>query len=286
MTLRLEWDGKPGRVERLTLPFQTVETINESRVTRERDAGTLFGGDDSQTTERNSLIWGDNKLVMSSLLKNYAGQVKLVYIDPPFDTGRTDFSFRVSVGDESVDKQPSVLEESAYRDTWGRGRESYLSMMYERIVLIHQLLADDGTMYLHCAPNVSHMLKLVCDEIFGPEHFQNEISWKRASGKNDPNRYGRSHEVLLFYSKGESFTWNVQYGPFEDDYVDENYRYTEDGTGRRYRRGDLTAAKPGGDVDYEWHGARPYRGRHWAYSRENMGSPALDVGDSARRFGV
>jgi hypothetical protein len=69
MTLRLEWDGKPGRVERLTLPFQTVETINESRVTRERDAGTLFGGDDSQTTERNSLIWGDNKLVMSSLLK-------------------------------------------------------------------------------------------------------------------------------------------------------------------------------------------------------------------------
>lgn len=270
MTVRLGWDGKPDRVERLTLPFQTVETINESRATRERDTGTLFGGDETQTTERNSLIWGDNKLVVSSLLKSYAGQVKLVYIDPPFDTGRTDFSFRVSVGDESVDKQPSVLEESAYRDTWGRGRESYLSMMYERLVLIHQLLTDDGTLYLHCAPNVSHMLKLVCDEIFGPEHFQNEISWKRASGKNDPNRYGRSHEVLLFYSKGEQFAWNVQYQPFEQDYVDENYRYTEDGTGRRYRRDNLTAAKPGGDVDYEWHGARPYKGRHWAYSRENM----------------
>lgn len=246
MTVRLEWDGKPGRVQRLTLPFQTVETINESRASRERDTGTLFGGDDSQRTERNSLIWGDNKLVVSSLLENYAGQVKLVYIDPPFDTGRTDSSFRVSVGDESVDKEPSVLEESAYRDTWGRGRESYLSMMYERVALIHQLLADDGTMYLHCAPNVSHMLKLVCDEIFGPDHFQNEISWKRASGKNDPNRYGRSHEVLLFYSKGEGFTWNVQHGPFEEDYVDENYRYTEKETGRRYRRGDLTVAKPGG----------------------------------------
>jgi adenine specific DNA methylase Mod len=120
-------------------------------------------------------------------------------------------------------------------------------MMYERLVLIHELLAEDGTLYLHCAPNVSHMLKLVCDEVFGPQNFQNEISWRRASGKNDPNRYGRSHEVLLFYSKGERFTWNVQYGPFEEDYVDENYRYTEEGTGRRYRRGDLTAAKPGGD---------------------------------------
>jgi hypothetical protein len=104
---------------------------------------------------------GDNKLVASSLLKSYAGEVNLVYIDPPFDTGRTDFSFRVSVGDESVDKQQSVLEESAYRDTWGRGRESYLSMMYERLVLIHQLLTDDCTLYLHCAPNVSHTLKLV-----------------------------------------------------------------------------------------------------------------------------
>lgn len=202
MAVRLEWEGKPKQVERLSLPFQIVETINESRATRERDAGGLFATDVDATGKRNQLIWGDNKLVMSSLLAEYAGQVNLVYIDPPFDTGRTDFSFRVAIGDESVDKQPSVLEESAYRDTWGRGRESYLSMMYERLVLVHELLAEDGALYLHCAPNVSHMLKLVCDEIFGPDNFQNEISWKRASGKNDPNRYGKSHEVLLFYSKG------------------------------------------------------------------------------------
>ncbi len=86
MTVRLEWDGKPERVERLHLPFQTVETINESRATRERDTGALFGGDDPPASERNVLIWGDNKLVMSSLLDDYAGKVKLAYIDPPFDS--------------------------------------------------------------------------------------------------------------------------------------------------------------------------------------------------------
>lgn len=136
VAVRLEWEGKPKKVERLSLPFQTVETINESRATRERDAGALFAGGSQVESARNQLIWGDNKLVMSSLIKKHAGEVRLVYIDPPFDTG-ADFSFRVSVGDAAVTKQPSVLEEHAYRDTWGRGRSSYLSMMSERLALIH-----------------------------------------------------------------------------------------------------------------------------------------------------
>src|SRR5467141_1850998 len=98
MTVRLEWDGKPAQVERISLPFQTVETINESRATRERGEGALFRAEGARDDSwRNLLIWGDNKLVMSSLLKEFAGQIKLIYIDPPFDTG-TDFSFRVEVG--------------------------------------------------------------------------------------------------------------------------------------------------------------------------------------------
>ena len=129
MSVRLEWDGKPTQVERLSLPFQTVETINESRATRERDAGSLFGAGEQEATWRNQLIWGDNKLVMSSLLKEFAGQIKLIYIDPPFDTG-ADFSVQVGVGDETVTKEPSILEEHAYRDTWGAGQDSYLSMIY------------------------------------------------------------------------------------------------------------------------------------------------------------
>lgn len=150
MTVRLEWEGKPTRVERLNLPFQTVETINESRATRERDAGSLLASGGQPRSQRNRLIWGDNKLVMSSLLQEYAGKVKLVYIDPPFDTG-TDFSFRVDVGDMTFTKQPSVLEEHAYRDTWSGGRDSYLRMMFDRLMLIHELIADDGSLYLHCA---------------------------------------------------------------------------------------------------------------------------------------
>jgi adenine-specific DNA-methyltransferase len=122
VSVRLEWDGKPTQVERISLPFQTVEMINESRATRERDEGALFiGGGARDESWRNQLIWGDNKLIMSSLLKDFAGQVKLIYIDPPFDTG-SDFTFRVVVGDEQMTKQPSVIEEHAYSDTWGAGR--------------------------------------------------------------------------------------------------------------------------------------------------------------------
>lgn len=113
MAVRLEWEGKPEEVERLSLPFQTVETINESRATRERDSGSLLHTDAAVEAGRNQLIWGDNKLVMSSLLKDFAGQVDLVYIDPPFDTG-ADFSMRVAIGDGGeIAKEPSILEEHA-----------------------------------------------------------------------------------------------------------------------------------------------------------------------------
>jgi len=175
LAVRLEWEGKPQQVERLILPFQTVETINESRATRERDAGSLLRSQARAEAGRNQLIWGDNKLVMSSLLKDFAGRVDLVYIDPPFDTG-ADFSMRVAVGDSGeIAKEPSILEEHAYRDTWGSGIDSYLSMIYSRLVLIHELLADDGSLYLHLGPNVSHSVKLLCDEIFGAEAFRSEI---------------------------------------------------------------------------------------------------------------
>jgi len=145
LAVRLEWEGKPTHVERVSLPFQTVETINESRATRERDAGGLFAGSAASDGARNRLIWGDNKLVMSSLLAGYAGKIKLIYIDPPFATG-DDFTHRVALGDASVAKRPSVLEEHAYRDTWGAGYESYLSMMYARLVLLHELLDDAGSL--------------------------------------------------------------------------------------------------------------------------------------------
>ena len=100
---------------------------------------------------------------MSSLLRDYAGQVKLIYIDPPFATG-DDFSVDIRVGDADVVKEPSILEEHAYRDTWGSGYDSYLSMMYERLILMHELLADDGSIYVHCDWRVNSYLRLMLDE--------------------------------------------------------------------------------------------------------------------------
>ncbi|MGH2914996.1 MAG: site-specific DNA-methyltransferase, partial [Solirubrobacteraceae bacterium] len=277
MAVHLEWEGKPTHVERLSLPFQTVETINESRATRERDTGALFGARDPVDDSRNQLIWGDNKLVMSSLLSDHAGQVRLVYIDPPFDTG-TDFSFRVSIGDSAVTKAPSVLEEHAYRDTWGRGSQSYLSMMYERLVLLHELLSDDGSLYLHCAPNVSHHLRLVCDEVFGAERFRSEIVWKRSSAHSDVGQgrrqHGRIHDVILYYTKGDQWVWNQQYTPYDAGYVASKYPYTELESGRRYGSWDMTG--PGGEAKgnprYEVLGVT----RYWRYSEERMAQLIAD----------
>lgn len=231
MTLRLEWDGKPTHVERLHLPFQTVETINESRATRERDSGALFGAD-TQTDDRNVLVWGDNKLVMGSLLEDYAGTIRLIYIDPPFDTG-ADFSVEVQVGDQDVVKAPSVLEEHAYRDTWGRGEESYLSMMYERIVLMNELLIDGGTLVVHCDWRVNASLRLVLDDVFGAGAFVNEVIWhyfgfKRKTAKN----YPRKHDTLLIYAKSGRRVWNVQYKAHRPEYV---ARFKKDSEGRLYR---------------------------------------------------
>lgn len=302
MTIHLEWSGKPKNVERLVLPFQIVETINESRATRERDTDTLFGAnqDLGSMMVRNMLIWGDNKLVTSSLLKEHAGSIRLVYIDPPFDTG-ADFSFRVRLGDTNVAKLPSILEEHAYRDTWGGGRSSYLSMMYERLLLIYELLAHDGSLYLHCAPTVSHYLKLVCDEVFGPDHFRGEIVWKRSSAHSD-TKQGRAlpgsiHDVLLFYTKTDRWVWNPVHTKYDETYVEQRFVHKEP-DGRRYKDADLTAAKPGGDTSFGWHVKAPkgtttwtgdpegewrtprpgwdYKeipppsGRYWAYSRQNF----------------
>ena len=123
-------------------------------------------------------------------------------------------------------------------------------------------------------PDGSHYLKLILDTIFGPEHFHNEIIWKRSSAHSDAkqgaSQPGRIHDILLFYSKSNDWTWNTVYTPYDPEYMAANYRYVEEGTGRRFKSTDLTAAKPGGDTSYEWKGKRPPEGRYWAYSRKNM----------------
>jgi len=197
--LELVWKGKKTEVERVVLPFQVVETINEPR-----EAGLFAKQMPKWWPEgwKNKLIWGDNKYVMSSLLPEFAGKINLIYIDPPFATG-ADFSIKMKVGDLEWTKEPSIIEEKAYRDTWGRGLDSYLQMMYERLVLMRELLAENGTIYVHLDWHVGHYVKIIMDEIFGKDNFRNEIIWCYTGPSRETNDFPDKHEVIYRYSKSE-----------------------------------------------------------------------------------
>jgi len=248
----LVWPGKRKEVERVELPFQTIETINMPRGYRQ---GDIFSSAEQQkffkdkkkqeklktiTLEsewKNRLIWGDNLLIMSSLLKEFAGKINLIYIDPPFATG-DDFSFTVNIGDQAeITKEPSALEVKAYRDTWGKGLQSYLQTMYDRLVLMKELLTDNGSIYVHLDATVGHYVKAILDEIFGKENFQREIIWSfdtKSGYKSVVDNWVRSHDTILFYvrdSKNKFFS--KQYEQYSADYLDRFKKV--DSEGRKYR---------------------------------------------------
>ena len=234
----LVWPGKYDAQGNLnsavsnSLPFQIVERVNETRATREareNKMATLFdvweAKDEGVKFEdgwRNKLIWGDNREVMSSLLEQYAGKIDLIYIDPPFAVG-SDFSMEVSIGEEDVSKEASIIEEVAYRDTWGKGTQSYLAMIYERLTLMRQLLSTNGSIYVHVDPRMASHVRLIMDEIFGVESFQREIIWRIGwiSGyKSKANNWIRNHDNILYYVKNpKEFTFNKAYIPYPDGYV-------------------------------------------------------------------
>lgn len=206
--VRLEWEGKKAEIDVPVLPFQIIETINEPR-----QQLTLFSAPDDDRPAlppgwKNKLIWGDNKLAMAALAEQYAGQVDLIYIDPPFDTG-ADFSVEVEVGDEAVTKEPSIIERHAYLDTWGRGLDSYLQWLYESTLLVRDMLADTGSIYVHLDWHLGHYAKAVLDEVFGVENFINEIVWHYTGGGRSATYFSRKHDLIFWYRKGESQTFNV-----------------------------------------------------------------------------
>jgi len=204
----LVWPGKRKEVERVELPFQTIETINEPRTGKgTADLLRSLSADDSW---KNRLIWGDNHLVTGSLLKEFKGKIDLIYIDPPFATG-DDFSFEVRVGDQEITKEPSALEVKAYRDTWGKGMQSYLQMMYDRLVLMKELLSDRGSIYVHLDWHVGHYMKMVMDEIFNKENFRNEIIWRYRRWPAPSKDFQKMHDVIMRYTKGSTWVWNQLY---------------------------------------------------------------------------
>lgn len=219
---------------------------------------------------RNKVYWGDNLQVMSHLLKEYRGKLSLVYIDPPFDS-KADYKKRIQLRGKEIGNDQSAFEEKQYTDIWSN--DDYLQFMYERIILIRELLSDQGSLYLHCDWHQSHYLRCIMDEVFGKENFVNEIIWKRANTvKGNVGQgskfWGANTDTIFFYRKSDQYVFNVQYKEYTRDYIDDFYKYYEPDTGRRYRLISMTA--PGGNdkgnPKYEVMGVT----RHWRYSREKM----------------
>lgn len=206
------------------------------------------------------VIWcGDN---LEKLRQIPDGCVDLIYIDPPFNSNRNYETF-----------WGETKEKRAFEDRHA-STQAYIEFMRPRCVELRRVLKPTGSFYYHCDWHASHYVKVMLDQIFGENNFQNEIVWKRSSAHNDSKRYGANHDTLLFYSAGRVWTWNKQYTAYDEKYVKENYRY-KDADGRVFRVSDMTANKPGGDVSYDWRGpdgrvVKPYKGRYWAYSKEKM----------------
>ncbi len=270
----LIWDGKydkDGRraaPPRIALPFQTVETVNESAQERQHTLDLFSSGRDAEW--RNRLIWGDKKYVLPALLQEFAGQIALVYIDPPFATGQ-DFSLPVSVEGQEFVKEPSMIEVKAYRDTWGNGFESYLSWFFGMAIHLHELLSSSGSIYVHLDPGISQYVKVLLDEIFGTENFRNEITWKRTTAHSSAHKYAPVHDTILYYSKSPRPTWNEPRGEYEQAYLDKYYRF-DDGDGRLHWRDNLCAAGTRkGSSGKPWRGIDPAaKGMHWKFSTETL----------------
>ena len=241
---------------------------------------------------QNTLFYGDNLPILREYLSDES--VDLIYLDPPFNSNR---SYNVLFKDESgVEAEAqitafddtwhwnSAAEEtyhelvengsakvatmmSALRDFIGNNQMmAYLVMMAVRLVELHRVLKPTGSLYLHCDPTASHYLKIVMDTIFGVENFRNELVWKRQSAHSDSHVYGSVHDIILFYTKSDEFVWNNIFQPYNEDYVEQYYRYTDE-NGRRFMSGDLGAAGlQGGGYEYEWKGVK----RVWRAPLESM----------------
>ncbi len=275
----------------------------------------------------NTLYYGDNLDILKRYVEDES--VDLVYLDPPFKSSQ---NYNILFKEQNGSRAASQIR--AFEDTWTWDQEdeatfaeivtaggrvadvmqafraflgpcdmlAYLVMMAPRLVELRRVMKPTASIYLHCDPAASHYLKMLMDAVFGPGNFRTEIVWKRSFAHSDAKQgraqHGRIHDVILFYTKTDEWSWNHIFTPYDESYVEGFYKHVEPATGRRYQLTDLSAAKPGGDTKYEWRvkrrvdggewesdledewkkpqkgyeykGVPPYKGRSWAYSRANM----------------
>ena len=275
--VELLWNGKTDEVENTVLPFQVIENIDEPRSEEKIMAQTsLFDTSGRQIKGwSNKLIWGDNKLILSSLKNGplrkqieAEGGLKLIYIDPPFDVG-ADFSMNIEIGEDSFSKKPSIIEEIAYRDTWGKGADSFIAMIYERLKLMHGLLAEDGSIYVHCDWRLNSFMRIVLDDLFGKNYFRSEIIWKKLnSPKAQSIGFGNQYDSIFFYTKSNNFTFNKIYKKYTPEQLKAYSKDDKDGKGP-YQTVALIA---GGSQRSSQRKSFDFKGikEQWLYSLEKL----------------
>jgi DNA modification methylase len=254
--VELVWNGKTSEVCNIVLPFQVIEQVDEPRAEKPEDTssqGLLFDERGRQLKGwTNKLIWGDNKLILSSLKNGplreeieKQGGIKLMTIDPPFDVG-ADFSMDIEIGGDTFTKKPNILEEIAYRDTWGKGADSFIAMIYERLILMRDLLAEDGSIYVHCDWRVNGYIRLALDEVFGAGNFLNQITWKRqtSSGYKGKNYLGKNHDDIFLYRRSPMTPFKVDMLPYTDEYIAQRFSHIDEKTGRKFKDAFLGSATP------------------------------------------
>jgi len=280
--VELLWNGKTTKISNIVLPFQSIEHIDEPRSEEKIEFQRSLFDTSGQRVQgwSNKLIWGDNKFVLSSLQSGPLreeieanGGIKLIYIDPPFDVG-ADFNTTIEIGDSSFEKAPTVLEEIAFRDTWGKGQDSFLAMIYDRLKLMHNLLADDGSIFLHCDYRITAQIKMILDEIFNNQNFRNEIIWGYKTPGRGTNHFKRKHDTIWFYTKSNSATFNGAKVPLSQSTLEVWGKHFDDNGQITF--GYMKKNLPG------WYKAMMIKGEHKdedVYLDKNAGAPALDWWD-------
>jgi adenine specific DNA methylase Mod len=268
----LSWTGKKPLETVQNYPTQLIETSGEVKAQNPTFESLTKNGDTEVSSTWSNLIFhGDNKEILSTLLVNgFRGKIDLIYIDPPFDSG-ADYVRRVELRgtkNKLEGESQSLLEQTQYTDIWKN--DTYLQFMYERLILLRELLSEQGSIYLHCDWHKSHHLRFLLDEIFGEENFVNEIVWKKVnSSKGQSLSYGNQHDIIFIYSKGNPI-YRKQYKDYTEKQL-EQFRYDDkDGKGK-YQSVSLVArgnqASPN-RKKFEWNGVEDM----WLYSKDKLNS--------------
>ena len=226
----------------------------------------------------NKIFWGDNLQVMSHLLKEFRGKVDLIYIDPPFDS-KADYKKRISRKGKTIENDHQVFEEKQYTDIWNN--DDYLQFMYERIILMKEMLSETGSIFLHCDWRKVHQLRMILDEVFGPNNLVNQIVWRRRTNtiKGASSKFSTNTDYILFYKKTDSYKFHVQYEPYGEGYEDRFKNEDENGKYRwqvmaTYSQGRYDGLKKEGKLR---HGEDAKYPEFKQYLKDLKGRPVQDI---------